>query len=73
MLRKRKPPREAKAAIAITVAPENGMERKKRRSIRGSARRGSQRRSPIREAIVTAKAAMISREVQPRLGASMMP
>ena len=41
------------------------MERKKRRSISGSARRGSHSRSPIREAMVTAKAAMISGEVQP--------
>ena len=51
--------------MAITVAAENGMERKKRRSIRGSARRGSHRRSPTREAIVTAKAARITPEVQP--------
>ena len=47
------------------MAEEKGMERKKRRSISGSSRRGSQTSSPISEASATAKAARMMPEDQP--------
>ncbi len=50
----RKPPSAANALIAITVAPLNGADRKKRRSTRGSSRRGSYHSSPSRAAHATA-------------------
>lgn len=68
--RNRKPPSAAKALTAMTVAPLNGAERKKRRSMRGSARRGSYRRRPSRAA--SASAANGSTAVNPAFGASMI-
>ncbi|CAM5245678.1 hypothetical protein STANM309S_05223 [Streptomyces tanashiensis] len=41
VFRKRKPPSEAKAQTAMTVAPLNGALRKNLRSMRGSRRLGS--------------------------------
>ena len=41
VFKNRNPPNAAKAATAISVAAENGMERKNRTSISGSRRRGS--------------------------------
>ncbi len=53
MDRNRNPPRAANALIAITVAPLNGAERKKRRSMRGSSRRGSYQRRASSAATAT--------------------
>ncbi len=73
MLRKRKPPRVAKAATAMMAAPENGTDRKKRRSMRGSVRRPSQTIRPTRAAGARMKAPTMIGDPQPRSGASMMP
>ena len=43
MLRKRNPPSAANAATAITVADENGTDRKNRKSISGSSGAGAHR------------------------------
>ncbi len=48
--RKRNPPSAANEVTAVTVAPLNGAERKKRRSMRGSRRRGSYSRRATRAA-----------------------
>jgi len=41
VFKNKKPPSAAKAATAMSVAPEKGMDRKKRNSMSGSVRRGS--------------------------------
>ena len=73
MFRNKKPPSVANAATAMTAAPENGTDRKKRRSIRGSARRRSHQISPMSAATDAAKAATITGDPHPRSGASMIP
>jgi hypothetical protein len=41
VLRNRNPPKAANEATEMTIADEKGADRKKRRSIKGSSRRGS--------------------------------
>lgn len=67
----RKPPSAANALIAITVAPLNGAERKKRRSMRGSSRRGSYQSRAARAATAITKYG--ATEARPESGAWMMP
>jgi hypothetical protein len=72
VLRNRKPLKAPKALTAMTVAPENGVLRKKRRSRSGSARRGSYQQRATTAAAQMAKRERISVEVQPWVGPSMM-
>ena len=67
------PPSEAKAATAITVAEANGVDRKKRTSMSGSARRGSHASRPTRDRADRAKAVRMTGDVTPWPGASMIP
>ena len=50
---------------AMIVAPENGMDRKNRRSINGSSRRGSKTSRPTNDPRASVKATMICPDVQP--------
>ncbi len=72
MIRNRNPENAAIAVIAVAAAPENGRERKNRRSISGSARLGSHPSSAARAATAIAKQPRISADDQPRDGPSMM-
>jgi hypothetical protein len=65
VFRNKKPPTPAKAATAMIVAPENGMDRKNRRSINGSSRRGSKTSRPTNDPRASVKATMICPDVQP--------
>src|SRR6202044_3080702 len=58
---------------AVAAAPENGRDRKKRRSISGSARLGSHASSAARAVTAIAKQPRISGDDQPREGPSMIP
>ena len=73
MLRKRNPPKAANAATEVTIEDANGIERKNRRSISGSSRRGSWISSATSAAAAAEKAARMTGDAQPRSGASMMP
>ena len=61
----------AKAASAITVAPENGADRKNRMSISGSRRCSSVTATPMAASRAAAKQPMMSGEPQPCRGPSM--
>ena len=72
-MRNRKPANAHMPVTAVSTAPENGSERKNRRSISGSAARRDQAIRVASAAAATAKQAMIGAEPQPRSGPSMMP
>ncbi len=69
---RRNPPRPANADTAITVAPANGALRKNRTSSSASRRRISYQAKLVPVTAATAKQAMITGEVQPRPGPSMI-
>ena len=67
----RKAPQPVSASTAVTVAPANGMLRKKRRSMNGSWRRDSKARNPVKASAATVRTARVPGSVQPFDGASM--
>jgi hypothetical protein len=71
--RNRKPLIAANAHTAMTVAPENGTLRKKRRSRSGSVRRGSYATSAATAAAPSMKQPRISADRHPASGPSMIP
>ena len=73
MLRNRKPPTAANTPTAVTEAPANGTERKKRISTSGSRRRSSYSTSPTKQATEQPNRISVDGEVQPARGASMIP
>ncbi len=73
VLSRRNPPSPANAETAITVAPANGTLRKNRTSSRASWRRISYQAKLVPVTAATTKQAMISGDVQPRPGPSMIP
>jgi len=72
-MRNRNPAIAHMPVTAVSAAPENGIERKNRRSISGSGTRPDQQASSAVATAAAAKQATIGAEAQPRSGPSMIP
>src|ERR1700761_6093132 len=72
-MRKRKPAKQENELRPSSVALKKGRLRKKRRSTRGSRRRGSYRTKATRDIAAGVKSPRINRECHPACGPSITP